>query len=266
VVLNADGTHKTDEQRADMTEHKNIGQIRFGLNSIKNFGEAIADAIATERKKNGKFTSLADFLTRIENRNLNKRSVDALIKSGGLDEFGEKTYSRGLLLANLATILQYHKEEHGKPEGQDSLFGMMETSTNSDIVLADAPEMGLEEKLGYEKELLGLYISGHPLDAYEEKLKDRRDIITTKEEVKPKTTVVIAGLIEDVHTIITKKGDKMAFVRLADYKDTFEVVVFPKVYEDYHERLLVDKCVLIKGKVSVRDGEKSFMADAIKPL
>ncbi len=241
---------------------KHTGQIRFGLNSIKNFGEGIATAIADERKENGKYKSLADFLIRIEDRNLNKRSIDALIKSGGLDAFAE----RGRLLANLDTILQYHKEEHNKPEGQDSLFGGVTESAESEIELKDAPEMQLEEKLGYEKELLGLYISGHPLDAHKEKLEGRKNINSTKTDVKKGITTVVAGLIEDVHTIITKKGDKMAFVRLGDYDDTLEVVVFPKVFADYQERLVTDKCVLIKGKISIRDGEKSFMADAIKPL
>jgi len=266
VVLNEDGTHKKTEKREHLTEEKNIGQIRFGLNSIKNFGEAIAEAITKERRENGKYASLADFLTRVEDRNLNKRSVEALIKSGGLDEFEKESYCRGRLLANLATILQYHKEEHGKPEGQDSLFGAVEETSESVVELKDAPEMSLEEKLKYEKELLGLYISGHPLDAHEEKLKDRNDLTTTKRDVKPKITTVIAGLIEDVHTIITKKGDKMAFVRLGDHDTTLEVVVFPKIFADYSERLVVDTCVLMKGKISVRDGEKSFMADAIKLL
>ncbi len=266
VVLNENGTYKTTENREHLTEVKNIGQIRFGLNSIKNFGEAISKAITKERKKNGKYKNLSDFLTRIEDKNLNKRSIEALIKSGGLDEFTEETYSRGKLLANLTTILQFHKEEHNKPEGQDSLFGSMTDTKTTTIDLKDAPDMQLEEKLGYEKELLGLYISGHPLDAHKDMLKDRKDLATIKTEVKPKITTVIAGLIEDVHTIITKKGDKMAFVRLSDYNDTFEVVVFPKVFADYQERLIINKCVLIKGKISIRDGEKNFMADAIKLL
>ncbi len=236
--------------------------IRFGLNSIKNFGESIASSIVEERKENGKYTSLADLLKRIENNNLNKRSVDALIKCGALDEFAE----RGKLLANLNTILEYHKEEHNKPEGQDSLFGNIGGADNSSIELKDAPEMQLEEKLSYEKELLGLYISGHPLDAHKDKLKDKKDISDTKTKIRTGITTVVAGLIEDVHTIITKKGDKMAFVRLSDYNDSLEIVVFPKVFADYQEKLVADKCVLIKGKMSTRDGEKSFIADAIKPL
>ncbi len=244
----------------DAGKHNN--QIRFGLNSIKNFGEGISEAIVKERKSNGKYKDLTDFLIRIEDKNLNKRSIDALIKCGALDEFAE----RGSLLANLDTILQYHREEHNKPIDQNSLFDMNDTTSTTTIELKDAPDMQLEEKLGYEKDLLGLYISGHPLDAHKEKLEGKQDITTTKNSLNAGVTTVVAGLIEDIHTIITKKGDKMAFVRIGDYNDTLEVVVFPTIYTDYQERLVVDKCVLIKGKMSSRDGEKSFMAEAIKPL
>jgi DNA polymerase-3 subunit alpha len=241
---------------------KHTDKIRFGLNSIKNFGEGIAASIVNERKQNGPYSSIANLLERITDNNLNKRSIEALIKCGALDEFAE----RGRLLANLNTILQYYKEEHTKPEGQDSLFGMAEIKADAEVELLDAPEMPLEEKLRYEKELLGLYLSGHPLDAHKDKLSGKKDIATTKSEVRKGITTVVAGLVEDVHTIITKKGDKMAFIRLSDYQDTLEIVVFPKVYADYHERLVADTCILVKGKISVREGEKSFMADAVKPL
>ncbi len=240
--------------------HK-VPAIRFGLNSIKNFGEGIANSIVEERKKNGKYKNLAELLKRVSDNNFNKRSIDALIKCGALDEFAP----RGTLLSNLETILQYHKEEHNKPEDQGSLFGATESS-NSNIELKKSPAMDLEDKLSYEKELVGLYISGHPLDAHKEKLKGRKDIHSIKNNSIPGITTVTAGLIENIHTIITKKGAKMAFVKISDYSDSFEVVVFPEVYDTYKERLTLDKCVLIKGKLSIRDGEKSFMADAIKPM
>ncbi len=247
VVLNEQGKH--------------TGQIRFGLNSIKNFGEGIARSIVEERKRGGKYKDLADMLIRVTDNNLNKRSIEALIKCGALDEFGE----RGRLLVNLDTILQYHKEEHNKPQDQDSLFDTAE-SAPQEVRLKDAPEMPLEDKLLYEKELLGLYVSGHPLDAHKDKLEGKQDIASTKNSPHSGTTTVVAGLIENVHTIITKKGAKMAFVRISDYSDSLEVVMFPEVFDTYKERLVTDKCVLIKGKVTTRDGEKSFMADALKFL
>ena len=126
--------------------------------------------------------------------------------------------------------------------------------------------MVLEDKLAYEKELLGLYISGHPLDAHRDKLVGKQDIASTKDSNFAGTMTVVAGLIENIHTIITKKGAKMAFVRISDYSDSLEVVIFPEIFDTYKERLVLDKCVLIKGKVSIRDGEKSFMAEAIKFL
>ncbi len=242
---------------------KHTKQIRFGLNSVKNFGEGISNSIVKERKSNGKYISLADFLVRIDDKNLNKRSVESLIKCGALDEFAE----RGRLLENIGTILNYHKEEHNKPIDQNSLFGVIESGDEmNDVELKDAPEMLLEDKLGYEKELLGLYISGHPLDAHVTKLDGKQDISTTKNKMRKGVTTVIAGLIEDIHTIITKKGEKMAFVRISDYTDTIEVVVFPKVLTLYQERLMADKCVLIKGKLSAKGGELSFLADAVKQL
>ncbi len=259
VVLNDDGSFA---KSIDAVKYP-VGQIRFGLNSIKNFGESIAKTIVEERKANGKYKSLADFLIRIDDNNLNKRSIEALIKSGTLDEFAE----RGRLLANVDTILQYYKEEHNKPKDQDSLFGSTETSSSTSYIeLQDHPSMPPEEKLGYEKELLGLFLSGHPLDTHKDKLKGKQDIATTKKDTRPGVTTALAGLIEEVKIILTKKGDKMAFVRIGDYNDTIEVIVFPKVYELYKDRLKTDKCVLIKGKISLRDSEQSFMADAVKNL
>ena len=135
-------------------------KIRFGLTTIKNFGQGISSVITAERKLNGKFKNLADFLDRVKDKNLNKKSLESLIKCGALDDFNE----RGILMANIDNLLAYHKERMNAVKNQDSLFGLMsDTSTLPGLRLLDAPVAIQKNKLLWEKELLGLYISCHPL-------------------------------------------------------------------------------------------------------
>lgn len=235
--------------------------IRFGLKSIKNFGDAISDAIVNERKQNGEFASLADFLTRVEDKNLNKRSLEALIKSGALDRFE----TREDMLDNLEHLLEYHKEVVNKPAGQDSLFSTVDTAL-ADLTLPQADPISLTQKLMWEKELLGLYVSGHPLDSHKSKLKDKPTMAKVKKSTRPGVTTVIAGLVEEAKVILTKKGEKMAFVKLSDQTDSLEAVVFPKTYKENADKLVAEKCVMLKGKLSKRNGETSFQVDAVKEL
>jgi DNA polymerase-3 subunit alpha len=233
--------------------------IRFGLTSIKNFGESIAEAIVAERTHNGPYKNLGDFLTRVPDKNLNKRALEALIKSGALDAFG----TRGMLMKNVEAILAFRKEVSSEAGPQDSLFGAPQAST---LKLQEAPDVGLIEKLVWEKELLGLYVSGHPLDAHQDKLKGKPDIYQTKHEMHAGITTVIAGLIEDVRTVLTKKGDRMAFVKISDYRDDMECVCFPEIFMSNRVHLNAGSCALFKGKISVRNGAKSMVVDAIKVL
>lgn len=241
---------------------QDAGAIRFGLNSIKNFGEGIAHSIVEERKTHGTYTSLGDFLTRVGDKNLNKRSLESLITCGALDIFAE----RGRLLANLDHMLEFHKEAHNTPHDQDSLFGATVDTASDTIVLAGAAQMPLGKKLGYEKELLGLYISGHPLDAHKDKIAHTADIAKSKERLMPGAATVLAGLIDEVKVILTKKGEKMAFVKISDYADSVELVVFPRVFSESQEVIRPGMCVLAKGKLSLREGEFSFLVDAFKAL
>ncbi len=235
-------------------------QIRFGLTTIKNFGENIAHAIVEERKARGAYASVADFLTRVESSNLNRRSLEALIKAGAFDSLSE----RGTLIANLDVLLQFHKEVHGAPQGQDSLFGGADAVR--ELSLAQAEAIPLSQILAWEKELLGLYISGHPLEEYKERLSGKPTITETKQKAREGVTVVLAGIVAENKTIITKKGEKMAFVRLADMNDAIEVVVFPKTFTEHADLLTPDACVLAKGRISKRNGEMSFVAEAFKAL
>lgn len=237
--------------------------IRFGLTTIKNFGEGISHIITTDRKQNGKFKSLEDFLTRIQDRNLNKKSLEALIKTGAMDSFGE----RGLLLRNMDNLLEYNKEAAGNKD-QDSLFGALSSSGEfSSLHLVPTEPAGLTERLGWEKELLGLYVSGHPLDSFKEKIQNQKTTVKKiLEEMKENESVIIGGLIENVREILTKGGERMLFTKFADLTGSIEMVVFPKVLKDFNSIFVVDQCVVLKARVSLRNGEKSLIAEKAKKL
>lgn len=248
-------------------------KIRFGLRTIKNFGENISKAIIHERKVNGKFKSLSDFLKRIQNKDLNKRSLEPLIKTGALDEFAE----RDLMLANLEKLLEYNKECGKKDKNQDSLFGIF-NSGDEEITLEPANEASLKDKLMWEKELLGLYISGHPLDKYRKILEKQsiniqkiKEVATHSEENEKIEKEVnsgkpIGGIIEEIRVIMTKNNDPMAFVKIGDLTGSIDAVVFPKTYAQFKSAIEVDKCIAAICKVSDRNGEISLIIERLKVL
>ena len=238
-------------------------RIRFGLMTIKNFGEGISHAITAERKERGLFRSLADFLERVKDRNLNKKSLEALIKAGALDELGE----RGRMLANIDLLLDYNKENARQSSNQDSLFGLLAAGGAASLRLADAKPASIEEKLAWEKELLGLYISGHPLDKFRNILSKREiTIARMKEEMKEGMTVVVGGIVEELKPIITKRNDMIAFLRVADLTSSIEVVVFPKIYEEFKKLFAPESCIAVKGRYSLRNGTPSIIAEKAKEL
>lgn len=246
---NEDGTIKT-------------GVIRFGFYTIKNLGTDIADAIIAERKANGKFTDIGDFLDRIKHKNLNKKSLEAIIKSGAMDGMGE----RGQLLANVEDMLTYNRE-NTKATNQISLFGDMPELLGANFTLKPAEPALEKDRLAWEKELLGLFVSGHPLNAHREKIeKSGISIKRIKEELGKDMPITFAAIIEEVKVVITKNNDRMAFLRLADFTGTVEAVVFPKVFKEFGDKLVVDAIVAVKGKVSERKEEKSVLVDAVKML
>lgn len=238
--------------------NKNI--IRFGLNTIKNFGEGISGFIIAERKANGRFSSMENFLDRIKDRNLNKKSLEALIKAGAMDTFGE----RGSMLGNLDDLLAYNKEKGGAP--QDSLFAGLGSSGTGGLKLRPMPEATMAEKLAWEKELLGLYISGHPLDLYTEKVKSIGQIAKAKESLKAGIITIVCGVIENIHVIKTKNDSEMAFLKITDKSGSMEAVAFPKTFEKYKDILVADTCIAIKGKISERNGAMSILAEIIKKV
>jgi len=238
------------------------GSIRFGLTTIKNFGAGIADAIIAEREASGPFQSLTDLLTRVQDKNLNKKSLEALVKTGALQKFGE----RGQLLTNLDAMLAFNREHaSGASVGQDSLFGGIESSVN-ELQLAPAEPVSVEQKLLWERELLGVYVSGHPLDQFEAELGKRGDISLIKQDGRNGIPVVTAGMVESVRELLTKKGDRMAFVKLASKKDDIEMVTFPETFQATRELLVPGTCVAVKGKLNIRNEEPSILVDKMKAL
>ncbi len=252
---------ETTTQFEDAWRHED--KIRFGLTTIKNFGEGISEAIIDERKAHGEYVSLQDFLSRVTSKNLNKKSLEALIMSGSLDRF----YERGLMLNNIETLLSYHKEQNAsKASAQDSLFGNLDSSSIHTLTLEHSEPASKNEKLVWEKELLGVYVSGHPLDAFKDELAKRPRVGTIKNETRNGVPVITAGMVENVHEILTKKGDRMGFIALGDGVDTIELVAFPEVYKTHHELFVVGTCIAIQGKLSMRNEEPTVVIDRIKAL
>jgi DNA polymerase-3 subunit alpha len=255
-----------NESFGDFTVVRKEGEkdsIRFGFYTVKNLGTDISDAIIAERKKGGPFQSFGEFLERIDHKNLNRKSLEALIKSGAMDSFGE----RGTLIGNIEEAANYHHEHHGACKEQHSIFGLMDDASAPSFHLKEKEQISQEQILMWEKELLGLYISGHPLDAFRARFEERgMNLKEIKEKARDGQRAVIAGIIEDVRPLLTKKGDRMAFIRIADFHDTIEMVVFPKVFVQFKDILEVDTCIACQGKFSERNGEISVIADAVKEL
>ncbi len=239
-------------------------EIRFGLYTIKNLGTDISDAIIAEREAKGSYLSLADFLERIRHKNLNKKSYEALVMSGAMDSLGE----RGQMLGNTEEALAYNKAQGQEMSGQASLFGQMsDTSSVPSLRLKPAAPAAKKDCLMWEKELLGLFVSGHPLDAHREKLDAIGTTIEKIKNLKDGDVAIVGGVVENIHTIITKKGDKMAFVTLTDMTDSLELVLFPEVFfanKEFFEN--PDRCIKVKGKISERNGEKTLIVERVKEL
>ena len=252
-----------EEKDTIISDANKSKKIRFGFYTIKNLGTDIADSIIKERKENGKFKSISDFLDRIKHKNLNKKSMEAMIKSGCMDEWGD----RGIMLGNLEGMLAYNHELNKQDKNQVSLFGGSTKISAPEFKLQSGTEATQAEKLLWEKELLGLYISGHPLDRLRSKLESRNiNIKKIKEEIGNGMSITIAGIIETVRQVVTKNNDRMAFLKIADLTDSIEAVCFPSTFKDSIDILVPEKCIALSGKVSLRNGEKSIIIEALKEV
>ncbi len=240
------------------------GIIRFGLNAIKNVGEHIVEVIIKERKNNGPYQDIFDFLERITDKDLNKKSLESLIKSGCFDRLGR----RGQLLNNLESLLNFNKQASKiKESKQSSLFGESQglNYINKPALTQESP-MKQAEKLSWEKELLGLYITEHPFKEYKEQLKE---LITPLNELSGYTnegTVIVAGIITSVKKIVTRNSKSMIFAKIEDGLENTEILVFPNILKETSEIWEEGRAVICQGKISDKDQEIKILANVVHSL
>ena len=242
------------------------GVIRFGLKAVKNVGSNVVDAIVKERKANGFFKTITEVIERVQDKDLNKKSLESLIKCGAFDAIGE----RGRLLANLEALLTYAREiQRPKTNGQASLFFIAGADTKnllSPLKLQDAPAAGKKEKLEWEKELLGLYVSEHPAKEYE-KVIARLALLPQK--LTPAMVgqrVKVGGVLSHIHKIITKAGKPMLFVGLEDTKAKLEILVFPKMLERTPTFWQEGKVIIASGRLDDKEGNFKLLCEETQEL
>lgn len=235
--------------------------IRFGLAAIKNVGQNVVESIVKERKENGSYKSIDDFLNRVNSKDFNKKSLESLIKAGALDKLGD----RGDLLANLEKMLNYSREI-GKTRisKQASLFDSNSSQFTNFFTLEKKEELQSKdiEKLNWEKELLGIYVSGHPLEGCS-KLLEQKNIFNIKElgiEQAGKR-VEIVGIINMIKKFITKTGKPMLFVEIEDLTGKIEALVFPTILEQNPVVWQEGKALTLSGKLSDRDKQLKILCD-----
>ncbi len=243
-------------------------EIRFGMTAVKGVGENAVEEVVRARDADGAFQSVADFARRVSTSKFNRRAWESLIKAGAFDAFGD----RSDMLFNLDTITGYaSKVQRDAASNQADLFGGLgKEASVPEISLEEAPGKHHErERLQWERELLGLYLSAHPLDRYDAYFEEQTVPIGSVLEDHDKKAVVIGGVISTVRVILTKSGSKMAFVGIEDKSGEGEVIVFPKTYEDVAEHLVQDAVIKVSGKVSSTDkagnalGAAKVIADEI---
>jgi DNA polymerase-3 subunit alpha len=232
-------------------------KIRFGLEAVKNVGHGAIEAIVQAREKVGKFKSLFQFCSEVDLSGLNKRVLESLIQAGAFDSVSRH---RSQLMASLDVAMNYGQTiQEDKKRGQISLFDLGgETKVVPVPKMAEVPEWPISEILSKEKEMLGFYVSGHPLTKYAEELKTfvTRDT-QSLDEAKDGEEVYIGGVITHVKTSIDRKKKQMAFATLEDFVGTVEVVIFSDCYEKSRRIIRSDSMVLIKGRASTKEGEKA---------
>ncbi|MFO3715931.1 DNA polymerase III subunit alpha [Anaerococcus cruorum] len=253
------------------------GKIIFGLSGIKNLGINFINAIIAARESDGKFLNFKDFLERVEaydSRALNKKGLESLVKSGAFDSMG---YARSKLMAVYEKAMtNIHEGQKINVKGQMNLLDMADESKNqtSDITFPDISEYPKNVKLSLEKDVLGFYISDHPLSEASDKLKNTinfrtnyRDELTDQQILNlDNRFVTMAGIITNKSEIMTKKRSLMAFVNIEDLYGSIEVVIFPETYKQYRNLIEDDKVVLVKGKLQVDDDDVKLLSQEFVDL
>lgn len=240
------------------------GQIVYGLGAIKGVGEAAVESIIAERNAHGVYQNIFDFCRRVDLHKVNKRVLEALVRSGAVDELGPH---RASIFKSLGKAVHAAEQYlRNQSIGQEDLFGGVAEShfNSSDDVFENCSPWLDQDRLQGEKETLGFYFTGHPLELYEEELKH---IVTTKiSTLRPKQgqSVIVAGLVVAVRTMMSKRGDKMAFVSLNDRSGRMEVAVFSDVYAEYRYLIQTDQLLVVEGEASVDDYSGGYKLSAKK--
>ncbi|MDI6734356.1 MAG: DNA polymerase III subunit alpha [Patescibacteria group bacterium] len=242
------------------------GNIRFGLLAVKNIGANIVEFIIQERSRNGPFLDLSNFLSRINHRDLNKKSLESLIKCGAFDSL---KVDRGQALDNIENLLKFNQTAKKMARSnQDNLFGP--TATFASLKLKPSNPTDRTLQLAWEKELLGLYITDHPWNSYLTKVqkyvKPLREISQISKTSDRGPRLRLAGIITGVQKILTKTGQPMLFVTLEDLNDNLELLVFSDTLAKYPLAWQENKAVMVSGRLSWRNNEPKFICDAVKEL
>lgn len=245
-------------------------KIRFGLAAVKNVGRGAIENIIAARKNSGLFSSFQDFCDRVDHRQVSKRVLESLIKGGALDSMGA---NRARLMAAMESCVEAaQKKQRDRENGQISLFDLGDAvpiMDESNSPLPSVPEYSQKDLLAMEKEVLGLYLSGHPLREYEGVLKERVSHYTRQlAELADDASVVVGGIFSGMRKITTRSGEPMAFMMLEDLTGNVEVIVFPRVYRERAGLIKPDTPVLIKGRINynTRDEEVKVVAEQIHRL
>lgn len=238
--------------------------ILFGLSGIQNVGENVVNSIISARDKGGLFKSLSDVLERAEVKGLNSRACESLIRCGAMDSLG---YNRRQLLEVLPQALNIAAAtKNDRDSGQLSLFGGEEKVKV--ISYPELPDMDADEKIEWERKLLGFYVSGHPLDTFKEELKTCSPIYSIRSDSMQYDgkMVIVAGMIIRVKGMMTKKGTPMGYITIEDYEDAVECVVFPSVWEAVRPILIEDTAVCVRGRIQASERDFRLLAEEIIPL
>ena len=255
-----------DINKGDSTFSVDGGGIRYGLSAIKSIGKPVIESIVAERNQRGDFTSLRDFIERMTGKDVNKKAIENFIKAGAFDELSGNRRQKMMVYAQILDAIV--QEKKNMMAGQMSLFDFVseEEKTAYEIHMPDVEEYPKEAKLAFEKEVLGIYISGHPLEEYETCWRKNISAVTTdfmpdEESGQPKVRdgqqVIVGGMITEKTIKYTKTNKVMAFLTLEDLLGTVEIVVFPRDYEKNVRLMEIDEKVFIKGRVSVEEERAS---------
>ena len=252
------------------------GKIRYGLAAIKSIGRPVIESIVRERNERGKFKTLKDFIERLSGKEVNKRTIESFIKSGAFDGLGGTR--KQFMIIYVQIVDQVNQERKYSMAGQLSLFDMVDDDQKAefDIPLPKVGEYEKETRLAFEKEVLGVYLTGHPMEEYEEKwrksiskttLDFQLDKETGAAKVHDGAKEIIGGIIATLAIKYTKTNKTMAILTLEDLLGTVEVVVFPRDYEKYKEYLQEENKVFIRGRVSEEDDAPSkLICESVVPF